>query len=95
MCLLLSLNNGESSVSVNLNGRTCIAVIDECSVSGTTIRNDWLSFRTSSPARPFYLLQPTGNTKDSLKIPVEFDSDSLAFYSPVNTKRLKNTWLYA
>jgi hypothetical protein len=89
----LTLNTGETvSVTVDdqvlpaTNDITCIAVIDESSVSATTLRNNWLSFRTSYPNRPFYLLQPSGAsyTRNDLRIPAEFENDNLAFYSSVN-----------
>jgi hypothetical protein len=62
---------------------TCISVIDESNgVSATTIRNDWLSFRSNYPIRTFWLLQP-GRTKTDLKIPAEYEADSRANYSQV------------
>jgi hypothetical protein len=91
----LTLINTGDFVSVDIedqllptsNTITCIAVIDEASPSATTIRSSWLSFRSSYPNRPFYLLQPSGYTKDRLRIPSEFNRDNLAFYSPVNRDR--------
>jgi hypothetical protein len=69
------LPNAESS-------STCISVIDESSPTATTIRNDWLSFRSNHPNRDFWLLQP-GRTKTELKIPAEYEADSKANYSQV------------
>jgi hypothetical protein len=61
----------------------CITVIDESSPSVSTIRNDWLAFRSNYPNRDFWLLQP-GRTKSELKIPSEYESDSRANYSQVS-----------
>lgn len=58
----------------------CISVIDECSRSATEISNNWSSFRSSYPQRPFWLLQPTGYGVDRLKIPDAYFNDSLANY---------------
>jgi hypothetical protein len=61
---------------------TCISVIDESSPTASTIRTDWLSFRSNHPNRIFWLLQP-GRTKSELKIPAEYEADSRANYSQV------------
>lgn len=66
--------------------RTCIAVIDECSVSAATISSDWTTFRTTWPQRPFYLLQPGGPSYGSLKQPASFTADPLA-YGPITVNR--------
>lgn len=87
----LKLDNLPNSINVAFEetplptsqSRTCIAVIDESSVSATTLRNNWLNFRQRWPNRPFFLLQP-GRTKTDLKIPREFDLDPLAKYAKVN-----------
>lgn len=93
----LKLNNLPNTVNILFNqtpiplptsqSRTCISVIDECSVGGydpsvATIRNSWLSFRQRWPNRPFYLLQP-GRSRSELRIPAEFDADPIAYYSSV------------
>lgn len=60
-----------------------VSVIDECSVSESTIRSSWLEFRTAWPNREFFILQPDSGpygsyTAANLKIPAEYTSDSLA-----------------
>ena len=75
-------NQSVAPLPTSLN-RTCIAVIDESSVSASTLRNNWIAFRQRWPNRPFYLLQPGRATTD-LKIPAEFTADPLAFYRRVN-----------
>jgi hypothetical protein len=57
---------------------TCISVIDEVSPSDSTIRSDWLSFRSNHPSRVFWLLQPGGSSSGSLKVPSEYVSDTRA-----------------
>jgi hypothetical protein len=68
--------------SSSVSNTTCISVIDESSQTSTTIRNDWLSFRSNHPNRDFWLLQP-GRTVQELKIPSEYETDSRANYSQV------------
>jgi hypothetical protein len=68
--------------SSSVSNATCISVIDESSPTATTIRNDWLSFRSNFPTRIFWILQP-GRTKSELKIPSEYEADSRANYSQV------------
>jgi len=50
----------------------CVAVIDECSVSASTIQADWNRFTSSYPQRTFNLLQPGGPTQGDLKVPGNF-----------------------
>jgi hypothetical protein len=57
---------------------TCISVIDEVSPSDSTIRTDWLSFRSNHSNRIFWLLQPGGTSFGSLKVPSEYVSDARA-----------------
>jgi hypothetical protein len=83
--------------SSSVSNATCISVIDESSPTETTIRNDWLSFRSNFPTRIFWLLQP-GRTKSDLKIPSEYEADSRANYSQVardggNTS-LRSDWFF-
>lgn len=66
--------------------RTCIAVIDECSVSASTISANWSTFRSTWPLRPFYLLQPGGPSAGSLNQPASFTADPLA-YGPIPVNR--------
>ena len=66
--------------------RTCIAVIDECSVSPSTISSDWTIFRQTWPQRPFYLLQPGGPSMGSLNQPASFTADPKAF-GPITVNR--------
>jgi hypothetical protein len=66
---------------VSLGGAAiCISVIDESSPAASTIEQGWNSFRSNYPQRPFWLLQPTGYTPDSLKIPNSYLNDPLAYY---------------
>lgn len=65
--------------------RTCIAVIDECSQSATTMQNSWNTFRASYPNRPFYLLQPESVANPAiLQVPSNYYTDPLSYYSRVN-----------
>ena len=60
----------------------CITVIDESSPSLTTIRADWLSFRSTFPQRRFYILDPGGGAgfgDSNNRIPTEFINDPIAF----------------
>ena len=66
--------------------RTCIAVIDECSVNPSTISADWTIFRTTWPQRPFYLLQPGGPSQGPLNQPASFTADPLA-NGPITVNR--------
>lgn len=68
------------------NTRTCIAVIDECSVAASTISSNWSTFRATWPQRPFYLLQPGGPSYGDLKQPASFTADPLA-YGPIAVNR--------
>lgn len=64
----------------------CISVIDEASPTADVIRNDWLTFRSNYPNRPFYLLQPSGYTASALKVPSEYTADPKA-YGPIAVTR--------
>ena len=78
----LTLTASPPLIKPILSAPVCISVIDESSPISTTIRNDWLSFRSNYPNRNFWLLQPGGTITD-LKIPAEYAADSKANYSQV------------
>lgn len=75
----------------------CISVIDECSLSTSIIQNSWNAFRKNYPSRLFYLLQPGGPSRGSLKVPPNYTSDTKAF-GPITVNRdegkdsLKSNW---
>lgn len=73
----------------------CISVIDESSVSSTTLATLWANFRKKYPTRPFYLLCP--NTSYApLKVPAAFLADPLAHVMTVNRSgsdvNLRDDW---
>lgn len=91
----LELDNQKASISLPITdnplptslNRTCIAVIDECSRTQTTMNQSWSQFRSNWPNRPFFLLHPLLQAKPFralLKEPVTFKSDPLTTYSQVN-----------
>ena len=64
----------------------CISLIDETSRSRSLIADDWNSFRSNYPSRPFFLLQVNDN--DDLLEPISFKADTLAVGAiPVNEDR--------
>lgn len=91
----LKLNNLPNKINILFNqtsiplptssNRTCIAIINESSVSASTLASQWRAFRQRWPNRPFYLLQPGVNSLTNLKIPTEFNTDPLAEYHRVGT----------
>lgn len=76
------------NVSGNFGGprTTCISVIDECSVSASTIASNWNVFLSRRPEVPLYLLQPGGPSRGSLKVPGNFNSSGQGF-GPVTVNR--------
>jgi len=58
---------------------TCISVIDECSVSSSTISSGWNTFLVRRTGVPLYLLQPGGPSRGSLKVPSNFNSSGQGF----------------
>ena len=81
----VAMYSESSPVPTNVT-RTCIAVIDECSVNASTISSDWTIFRQTWPQRPFYLLQPGGPSQGSLNQPASFTADPKAF-GPITVNR--------
>ena len=57
---------------------TCIAVINETSISATIIQDQWITFQNAYPNRTFWLLQPEGYPVTDLKVPLEYTNDPKA-----------------
>jgi hypothetical protein len=65
----------------------CVAVIDEVSVSSSSINASWTAFRTQWPNRKFYILDPTtGTAGDNITLPTGYTSDANAF-GPIKVAR--------
>ena len=79
-------NTPSVNVAVNENITTggpavCISVLGLTLENQTTINNDWTTFRSNYPQRPFYILQPQGMSDSLLKLPYSYTngSDGLAY----------------
>jgi len=74
-----SVNGSIIPILTNINGnfggpgRICMSVIDECSVSSSTITSNWNTFLNLQSGL-LYLLQPGGPSQGNLKVPSNFNT---------------------